>query len=122
MKHLSLFLSLLFLLSCNSSSVDTTSNTKSKNSTYGDLNNNKLNIKDLHESPLVMLIPLFLLSIGALFSGMFFKEIFIGAESSQLFWKDSIMFLEPLSKDHPPLWFLLLTPSFVIISLSLIHI
>ena len=84
---------------------------------HGSFNNNKLNIKDLHESPLVMLIPLFLLSVGALFSGMFFKEIFIGAESSQLFWKDSIMFLEPLSKDHPPLWFLLLTPSFVIISI-----
>ena len=84
---------------------------------HGSFNNNKLNIKDLHESPLVMLIPLFLLSVGALFSGMFFKEIFIGSESSQLFWKDSIMFLEPLSKDHPPLWFLLLTPSFVIISI-----
>ena len=84
---------------------------------HGSFNNNKLNIKDLHESPLVMLIPLFLLSVGALFSGMFFKEIFIGTESSQLFWKDSIMFLEPLSKDHPPLWFLLLTPSFVIISI-----
>ncbi len=84
---------------------------------HGSFNNNKLNIKDLHESPLVMLIPLFLLSIGALFSGMFFKEIFIGAESSQLFWKDSIMFLEPLSKDHPPLWFLSLTPSFVIMSI-----
>ena len=84
---------------------------------HGSFNNNKLNIKDLHESPIVMLIPLFLLSLGALFSGIFFKEIFIGAESSQLFWKDSIMFLEPLSKDHPPLWFLLLTPSFVIISI-----
>ena len=84
---------------------------------HGSFNNNKLDIKDLHESPLVMLIPLFLLSIGALFSGMFFKEIFIGSESSQLFWKDSIMFLEPLSEDHPPLWFLLLTPSFVIISI-----
>ncbi len=84
---------------------------------HGSFNNNKLDIKDLHESPLVMLIPLVLLSVGALFSGMFFKEIFIGAESGQLFWKDSIMFLEPLSKDHPPLWFLLLTPSFVIISI-----
>ena len=84
---------------------------------HGSFNNNKLNIKDLHESPLVMLIPLFLLSVGAIFSGIFFKEIFIGAESSQLFWKDSIVFLEPLSKNHPPLWFLLLTPSFVIISI-----
>ncbi|WP_075520398.1 NADH-quinone oxidoreductase subunit L [Candidatus Pelagibacter communis] len=84
---------------------------------HGSFNNKKLDIKDLHESPLVMLIPLVLLSVGALFSGMFFKEIFIGTESSQLFWKDSIMFLEPLSKDHPPLWFLLLTPSFVVISI-----
>ena len=84
---------------------------------HGSFNNNKINIKALHESPLIMLIPLVLLSVGALFSGMFFKEVFIGAESSQLFWKDSIMFLEPLSKDHPPLWFLLLTPSFVIISI-----
>ncbi len=84
---------------------------------HGSFNNNKLKIKDLQESPLVMLIPLILLSVGALFSGIFFKEIFIGAESSQLFWKDSIMFLEPLSIDHPPLWFLLLTPSFVILSI-----
>ncbi len=84
---------------------------------HGSFNNSRLNIKDLHESPLIMLIPLVLLSVGALFSGMFFKELFIGTESSQLFWKDSIMFLEPLSKDHPPLWFLLLTPSFVIISI-----
>ena len=86
---------------------------------HGSFNNNKLNIKDLHESPLVMLIPLVLLSVGALFSGMFFKEIFIGTESSQLFWKDSIMFLEPLSKDHPPLWFLLLTPTLVTLSIPI---
>ena len=87
---------------------------------HGSFNNKKLGMKDLHESPMVMLIPLILLSFGAVFSGMFFKEIFIGVENSQLFWKDSIMFIEPLSKEHPPLWFLLLTPSLVI--LSLIHI
>jgi len=84
---------------------------------HGSFNNKKLNIKDLHESPFVMLIPLFILSIGAVFSGIFFKELFIGSESSKLFWKDSIMFLEPLSKEHPPLWFLILTPSFVIIAI-----
>tara|TARA_B100001121_G_scaffold153243_1_gene133889 strand:+ start:3736 stop:5649 length:1914 start_codon:yes stop_codon:yes gene_type:complete len=86
---------------------------------HGTFNNKKLEIKDLHESPLVMLIPLILLSIGAVSSGMFFKEIFIGAESSQLFWRDSIKFIEPLSNDNPPLWFLLLTPSFVIIAIPL---
>ena len=84
---------------------------------HGNFNNKKLNINDLHESKLVMLIPLILLSIGALFSGMFFKELFIGVKSSQLFWKDSIMFLEPLSEDHPPTWFLILTPSLVIIAI-----
>ena len=86
---------------------------------HGNYNNKKLELKNLHESPLVMLIPLFLLSIGAVFSGIFFKEIFIGFESSKLFWKDSIMFLEPLSKDHPPLWFLALTPSLVTISIPI---
>tara|TARA_B100000989_G_scaffold147317_1_gene109814 strand:- start:650 stop:2563 length:1914 start_codon:yes stop_codon:yes gene_type:complete len=84
---------------------------------HGSFNNKKLNIKDLHEAPLVMLIPLVLLSIGAIFSGIIFKELFIGAESSKLFWKDSIIFLEPLSKDHPPLWFLILTPSFVVLTI-----
>ncbi len=84
---------------------------------HGSFNNKNLDIKDLHESPLFMLIPLILLSIGSIFSGFFFKEIFIGAESSKLFWKDSIIFLEPLSKDHPPLWFLLITPSLVIIAI-----
>ena len=38
---------------------------------HGSFNNKKLDIKDLHESPLVMLIPLFILSIGAVFSGIF---------------------------------------------------
>ena len=84
---------------------------------HGSFKNKKLDIKDLHESPLVMLIPLFILSIGAAFSGIFFKELFIGSESSELFWKDSIMFLEPLSKEHPPLWFLFLTPTFVIVAI-----
>ena len=86
---------------------------------HGNFNNKKLNINDLHDSSLVMLIPLILLSIGAIFSGMFFKELFIGSESSKLFWKDSIIFLEPLSTDHPPIWFLILTPSLITISIPL---
>ena len=50
---------------------------------------------------------------------MFFKELFIGSESSKLFWKDSIIFLEPLSIGHPPIWFLILTPSLITISIPL---
>ena len=32
----------------------------------------------MHESPLVMLVPLVILSIGAVFAGFLFKDLFIG--------------------------------------------
>src|SRR5262249_26780750 len=44
---------------------------------------------DPHESPLVMLIPLGVLAIGALFAGAVFAPDFIG-EGAQKFWKDSL--------------------------------
>ena len=68
-----------------------------------------------------MLIPLILLSIGAIFAGFSFKELFIGYEGVNNFWRDSIFFLKPLSIDHPPLWFLLLTPTLVILSIPLAY-
>ncbi len=82
---------------------------------HGEFNNKSLNIDTLHESPMVMLIPLFILSIGAIFSGYFFKEIFIGISSSENFWKSSIFFLQPLNFEHPPFWFLIFTPLLVTI-------
>jgi NADH-quinone oxidoreductase subunit L len=42
-----------------------------------------------HESPAVMLIPLYLLAAGSLFAGMMFADYFIGHEES-LFWGTSI--------------------------------
>jgi NADH-quinone oxidoreductase subunit L len=42
-----------------------------------------------HESPLVMLIPLALLAIGALFAGFVFKNAFIG-EGYEEFWKGAL--------------------------------
>ena len=73
----------------------------------------------MHESPMVMLLPLIILAIGAIFAGIIFKDLFIGHETSYEFWSNSIKFLEPLSKDHPPRWFLFLTPVLVIISIPL---
>ena len=32
----------------------------------------------MHESPIVMLIPLIILAIGAIFAGFLFKDLFIG--------------------------------------------
>ena len=84
---------------------------------HGTYNNKKLKIGTMHESPLVMIFPLIILSIGALFSGIFFKELFIGHYSSDVFWSDSIKFLLPLSSDHPPLWIIYSTPVMVVLSI-----
>jgi NADH-quinone oxidoreductase subunit L len=45
-----------------------------------------------HESPLTILIPLIVLSIGALFAGIAFHGAFIGAETGEGFWRGSVAF------------------------------
>ena len=86
---------------------------------HGSYNNSNVKIESMHESPPVMLIPLVILSIGAIFAGMFFKDLFIGHSNSYAFWSSSIKFLEPLSTEHPPTWFLFLTPVLVVLSIPL---
>ncbi len=86
---------------------------------HGSYNNKAIKIEETHESPLVMLIPLVLLSIGAVFAGFAFKELFIGHSDTNNFWGQSIFFLKPLSVEHPPTWFLLLTPILVTISIPI---
>ena len=88
---------------------------------HGEYNNKEIKIEDTHESPLVMIIPLILLAIGAIFAGFIFKELFISESGINNFWRESIFFLKPLSSDHPPLWFLLLTPVLVTMSIPLAY-
>ena len=88
---------------------------------HGQYNNKEIDIKETHESPLVMLIPLFILSVGAIFAGFLFKDLFIGHGGEINFWSQSIKFLEPLSTEHPPIWFLLLTPCLVLLSIPLAY-
>ena len=88
---------------------------------HGSYNNKDVKIEETHESPLVMLIPLVLLSIGAIFAGFLFKDLFIGHGGENLFWAQSIKFLEPLSTEHPPTWFLLLTPCLVLLSIPIAY-
>jgi NADH-quinone oxidoreductase subunit L len=64
-----------------------------------------------------MIFPLIILAIGAIFAGMTFKDMFIGHETAYEFWGQSIKFLKPLSTDHPPTWFLLLTPTLVVVAI-----
>ncbi len=88
---------------------------------HGRYNNKEIKIEEAHESPLIMLIPLVLLSIGAIFAGLIFKELFLGHDGINEFWRGSLFFLEPLSSDHPPLWFLILTPTLVTLSIPLAY-
>ena len=85
---------------------------------HGTYNNKNIPINETHESPLVMLIPLVFLSIGAIFSGYFFKNTFIGHNSNE-FWQGSIFFLNEIKHDTIPLWFLLTTPILVLISIPI---
>ena len=85
---------------------------------HGSFNNKNITINETNESPLIMLIPLFFLGIGALFVGFLFKEIFIGHDSND-FWKTSIFFMNEIKHNHIPLWLLLITPILVVISIPL---
>ena len=88
---------------------------------HGQYNNKQIDIKETHDSPLVMLIPLVILAIGAIFAGFLFKDLFLGHEGENYFWSQSIKFLEPLSTEHPPTWFLLLTPCLVLLSIPVAY-
>ena len=88
---------------------------------HGEYNNKEIKIEETHESPFVMLIPLVILAIGAIFAGVAFKELFIGNDGINYFWQDSIFFLKPLSTEHPPFWFLILTPILVILSIPIAY-
>ena len=59
-------------------------------------------LEEVHESPLVMLVPLGILALGALFAGMGFFHYFVG-EGAHEFWKGSV-FLAEHGEQHFPLW------------------
>jgi NADH-quinone oxidoreductase subunit L len=69
-----------------------------------------------HESPWTMLVPLGLLSLGALFAGIFFHHAFIDAEAGEHFWAHSIHFDAHLMHElhNAPLW-VKLAPAFVML-------
>ena len=88
---------------------------------HGPYNNKRIKIEEMHESPMIMLLPLIILSIGAIFAGFLFKDLFIELGGENYFWGNSIKFLNPLSTEHPPLWFVLTTPTLVLLSIPLAY-
>ena len=79
--------------------------------------NNAMSFEKVHESGPVMIVPLLLLAVGAIFSGYVFHEIFIG-ENTQ-FWGKAIFFLKQTAHGHPPLWLMILIPTLVISAIPL---
>ena len=86
---------------------------------HGNYENKNLKKETIHESPYVMIIPLIILSIGSIFAGYFFKELFIGNNITNDFWQSSIKFLYPLSNEHPPMWVIYSTPVLVVFSIPI---
>ena len=83
----------------------------------GKYNNKKISIEKTHESPLAMIIPLIILAIGALSAGYFFKDLFIGNNST--FWNESILFLDFIKLENIPLWLIIITPIIIILAIPL---
>ena len=79
--------------------------------------NNTMSFEKVHESGPIMIIPLLLLAVGAIFSGYVFHELFIG-ENTQ-FWGKAIFFLKQTAHGHPPLWLMILIPTLVISAIPL---
>ena len=85
---------------------------------HGKYNNKKISLEKTHESPIIMIIPLIILGIGAVLSGVLFKDFFIGKDSIS-FWQDSIFFINELSHEYLPVWLILITPIIVTIAIPL---
>jgi NADH-quinone oxidoreductase subunit L len=47
----------------------------------------------VHESPFIMTLPLFILAIGAVFSGWYFYDYFVGYDDRGAFWQTSLFVL-----------------------------
>jgi len=84
---------------------------------HGNYNNKKNNLNSVHESPLIMLVPTFILAIGAIIIGLLAKEMFIGNETK--FWDNSILFLEDFNHEHAPMWLLIITPLIVTVAIPI---
>ncbi len=67
---------------------------------HGVNRSNKEIFQNVHESPYVMTIPLFILAIGSIFSGIFFSDYFIGYNKKE-FWDSAIILAQSSHKYLP---------------------
>jgi NADH-quinone oxidoreductase subunit L len=62
-------------------------------------------MRHVHESPQVMLVPLYLLALGALLAGIIFHGSFL-SEATEEFWRGSVLAAEGVIEEmhHAPFW------------------
>jgi len=85
---------------------------------HGRFNNENITYEKVHESGAAMIVPLFFLSFGAIFSGYLFKDLFIG-ENHQVFWGKSIFFGSPIVLQKFPTWLFFFIISLIISSIPI---
>tara|TARA_B100001540_G_scaffold147417_1_gene130748 strand:+ start:153 stop:2057 length:1905 start_codon:yes stop_codon:yes gene_type:complete len=85
----------------------------------GKYNNKSIPIEKTYESPFVMIFPLIILAIGALLAGYFFKDLFIGNNST--YWNESILFLDFVKLENIPLWLIIITPTIITLAIPLTY-
>jgi len=85
---------------------------------HGRFNNENITYEKVHESGAAMIVPLFFLSFGAIFSGYLFKDLFIG-ENHQVFWGKSIFFSSPIILQKFPMWLFSLITLLIISSIPI---
>jgi NADH-quinone oxidoreductase subunit L len=72
-------------------------------------------MEHVHESPYVMLVPLFVLGAGALLAGLVFEGVFIG-EGQAEFWKGSVFFDSHIFEAmHHAAWWVSFLPTLAMI-------
>ena len=84
---------------------------------HGKYNNKDRNLSLIKESSLIMLFTTAILALGAITAGILFKDLFIGYQTN--LWQSSILFLNPIILNHPPIWLIITTPLLVTISIPI---
>ena len=83
---------------------------------HGKYNNTSLLKTDIRDSRLIIILPLIILAIGSVFSGVLFKDLLIG-ERYLDFWNNSILILD--SFDHSKISFLVLYSTPLLVSFAI---
>ena len=87
---------------------------------HGNFNNKSLSKIEVHESGIIIIFPLALLVLGAVFSGFLFKDFLIGHHYED-FWKNSILIIQNIDHSNVPIWILVTTPFLVTVSIPIAY-